>query len=263
MTDTTILEILRWIARLAGLLLALFILPFLFATGDWHWSDLDTRQWVGLIGIVALYGGLIVAWVRQGWGGLITVASWLLLFNTLGEGATVSLMIAPFAIGGVHLFCWLWLRDQPAALPRWIKVLIYGPLPVFLLLSTNEILSHPPLMASVGHPVTKIAGSWSMTTSDRHNGDILNLGEMTIHPDASVTGTTADRGNFHGSVLANRSWFGRLMNWRTDYLIRGKWDSGAEFTALVTLRDQALVGDLSVPQGALANTYHIRLARRL
>src|ERR1017187_8180659 len=44
---------------------------------------------------------------------------------------------------------------------------------------------------------------------------------FTIGPDGSVSGAVGNAALTNGQLAANRSWFGRLMNWRTDYVIRG------------------------------------------
>jgi hypothetical protein len=62
---------------------------------------------------------------------------------------------------------------------------------------------------------------------------------FTINPDASVSGRIGDATVMNARIIYNRSWFGRLMHWRTDYLIVGD-----RFTAPLTPRGVGLEGTL-------------------
>ena len=55
----------------------------------------------------------------------------------------------------------------------------------------------------------------------------------------------------NGRIIYNRSWFGRLMHWRTDYLIMGKLSRGGRFTAPLTMRGVGLEGALFLSQKPL------------
>ena len=78
---------------------------------------------------------------------------------------------------------------------------------------------------------------------------LLNLAA----PDASVSGRIGDATLTTGRMIHNRSWFGRFMHWRTDYLIMGKLSrvvrpservAGDGFTAPLTVRGVGLEGAL-------------------
>jgi hypothetical protein len=90
------------------------------------------------------------------------------------------------------------------------------------------------------------------------------LGSMdaifTINPDASVSGRIGEATLIDGRMIYNRSWFGRFMHWRTDYLIMGKLSqvvrpsarvAGDRFTAPLMPRGVGLEGALFLSQQPL------------
>jgi hypothetical protein len=113
-------------------------------------------------------------------------------------------MSIPAAIGALHLCSWWMLREFKVVppLPRAVAWAIFVPLAIFGLLSANEMLGQPPLMAGSAR---SIAGTWV-------DGET----RIVIAPDGAVSGSLGA-----GTVAANRTWFGRLLHWRSDYLIRG------------------------------------------
>lgn len=186
---------LTWVARITGLLLFLFVLPFAFGGPGWiQWSRLSGKEQLGLIAFGALYGGLLVAWFQPVWGGALTVGGWI------AHPVAAPLFLAPMLIGIIHLV----FRRPEGPVPRWLRLVLAGPLPVFVLLSANEILGNPPLMATFPADPT---GVWML---DRRCAPPC---EIRIDRDRTVTGCVS------GRIEPNRSWFGRLLNWRTDYRI--------------------------------------------
>jgi hypothetical protein len=115
---------------------------------------------------------------------------------------------------------------------------------VLILLCANEMFGMPPLMTPALHPPPELVGTWeaSLPTMDA---------VFTINPDASVSGRIGDAAVVNGRVVYDRSWFGTLMNWRTDYLIMGRLSRGGRFTAPLTLRGVGLEGALFLSQRPL------------
>lgn len=66
----------------------------------------------------------------------------------------------------------------------------------------------PPLLAGSARAV---AGTWSDETT-----------RLIIGPDGSVSGTIGADAIIGARIESNRTWFGRVLNWRSDYLIRGE-----------------------------------------
>jgi hypothetical protein len=92
---------------------------------------------------------------------------------------------------------------------------------------------------------------------------------FTIHPDGSVTGQVGDAAVLSGRMAYNRSWFGKLMNWRLKYAVHGKLDhavrgSGGfiladQFTAPLTMQGRYLSGALYFKRRVL----HVALVKEL
>jgi hypothetical protein len=116
--------------------------------------------------------------------------------------------------------------------PRKILAIVGLAVVVFILLCANEMFGMPPLMTPALHPSLELVGTWeaNLPTMDA---------VFTINPDASVSGRIGDATVMNARVIYNRSWFGRLMHWRTDYLIVGD-----RFTAPLTPRGVGLEGTL-------------------
>ena len=106
-----------------------------------------------------------------------------------------------------------------------------GPLPLFVLLCANEMFGNPPLMATLERPVAQLAGPCSIPGAT-----------LTIHPDATVTGAIRGVAIQSARLTPNRSWFGRLLGWRTDYRIRGSLVNGMPLNVLLNAHAGGLRG---------------------
>lgn len=199
---------LHWITRLVGVLMVLFLLTFvvahLVADGPPRLSDFSGTQAAYAFGLFCLYAGLAVAWFRPKWGGLMSITGWLLLRLPMDWP-----MVIPAAIGALHLGAWWMLRELPVVppLPRRMAAAIFTPLAIFAIFSANEIFGQPPLMSG---SVRAVAGTWSDETT-----------QLRITPDGAVSGTIGADAVIGARLIPNRSWFGRLMHWRSDYIVRG------------------------------------------
>lgn len=255
----------RWIARIAGTLLVLFLLAFIFGEGPPPFGRMTARENLLALGMGSLLLGLIVAWFREGWGGLLSVLGWG--FFGLVEKRPVwdwPLSI-PAAMGLLHLVCWWRLRGpaapmdpvSPAARVRrkMLYAAVLAVVTVFVLLCANEMFGQPPLMTAAGLPPAEAVGTWTadLTTVSRQPlaGGIPV--EFTIHADGSVSGNIGGKRLTSGRFVQNRSWFGRMMNWRTDHAIRGALEgavaspagaAGDRFSAPVEFRGAELRGSL-------------------
>jgi hypothetical protein len=157
-----------------------------------------------MAGLFAMLLGLGLAWKWEGLGGALTLAGYGVMAwaDHPGRGHT-AVVAAPFVIpaviGLVHVLCWWALRNAPSAWrpPVWL----WGALGVFVLLCGNEVFGNPPLMSGGRVP----QGTWT-------DGGMV----LTIAPDGAVSGS------LKGRIAPNRSWFGRLMSWRSDYIVRGE-----------------------------------------
>jgi hypothetical protein len=239
----------RWTARIAGTLMALFFLAFFVGEGFPNIFRLPWRESLSVLAISAVVVGLLLAWKWEGLGGGLAVAAMVAFMLLIGmRGVATGLLLVPSAIGLLHVVCWWRLRSAGLGweVPRKILAVVGLAVVVFILLSANEIFGMPPLMTPAFHPPPDMIGTWEarLTTMDA---------VFTINPDASVSGRIGDATVIGGRIVYNRSWFGRLMHWRTDgYLMLGKLSRGDRFTAgLMKTGDAGLEGSLFLSQKPL------------
>jgi hypothetical protein len=114
----------------------------------------------------------------------------------------------------------------PAAL--WVA------LGIFVLLCANEMFFNPPLMTPALKPAAALVGSWQ---AEPGKAEVVFL----IGPDASVAGKLGADLLTGAHITFNRSWFGKIMHWRTDYLIQGSV-SGQPFCAPFDLTGDGIKG---------------------
>ena len=261
----------RWTARIAGTLLFLFFLAFFFGEGFPNLFRTAARENLLFLAMAALFAGLALAWKWEGWGGLFSIAGFILLGILERKPLETPFLRLPAMVGVVHLVCWWALRVtapppgaawvNPFAGKAWRIFYIAGgaALGIFVLLCANEMFANPPLMTAPLHPGPEIAGTWrALVTGPRGRPlatpiDVV----LTIHPDASVSGTVGPATLLGGRIFNNRSWFGKLMHWREDYGIEGKltetlrlYDNVADdrFSAGLERRGPNLEGSLVVAQ---------------
>jgi hypothetical protein len=252
----------RWIARIMGTLMALFYLAFVVGEGPPPLFRLGLQQNLHFLGLTALFLGLLLAWKWDLWGGLIPLAGFVLLFavdaRSMGRG--LALFLAPLAVAVLSLLCWWGLRAGPPAggvawqAPRPALIVAGACVTVFVALCANEIIGNPPLMTPSLRPPAAMLGEWSGATRAfvRPASDTLDV-VFVIHPDGFVTGSIGDAAVLAGRIECNRSWFGKLMNWRADYAIRGRLShavqvtghvAGDQFSAPLMSKAQELDGSL-------------------
>lgn len=224
----------RWTARILGTLMVLFLLAFVFGEGPPRFSQMAGREQLYSLGLLGgLFLGLILAWRWEGWGGLLSMLGWAFLAVLSNRPPWALMLSIPAAVGLLHLLCW-WRLRGPAPPPgpvdsakRAHMRMLFAPLWVFLAafisLCANEMFGQPPLMTRTGPPPAELVGTWyaNLTTVSRQPlGEEIPVA-FTIGPDGSVSGSIGNAVLTSGRFVRNRSWFGRLMNWRTEYQIRG------------------------------------------
>jgi len=263
--------------------MVLFFLAFVFGEGPPPFARMSVRELFYALGLGSLFLGLIVAWFWEGWGGLLSLAGWgllAILANRLPWDLPFSI---PAAIGLLHLLCWWVLRGPvPPSSPvnstaragfSTLYTLLCVPLAAFILLCANEIFGQPPLMTRTGRPPAEMTGTWyanlTMVSGQRLPAEIPVV--FTIGPDGSVSGTVGNAALTKGQFVGNRSWFGRLTNWRTDYLIRGTLSrvvesyggtAGDRFSAPLNLRGSELGGSLFLSHPGAPKPLGLNLKRR-
>lgn len=229
MTNTQFALGLRWIARLAGLWMVLFLMTFVLAEGPPSISSFTVSERLYALGMASLYGGLAVAWFRPKWGGMASIGGWIFLAVVAKRIPFDWPMMLPASIGAANLLVSWALQNHIVVppMPRRLAVGIFAPLGLFGILSANEIFGQPPLMAISGRAAV---GNWIDAET-----------RLVIGPDGEVSGTIGADPIIGARLVPNRSWFGKLMNWRSDYLIRGGV-SGMQYRVFLNAESGGLVG---------------------
>lgn len=221
----------QWIARIGGTLLTLLFLAFLFGEPP-HLSAMTVRDGLMFLGVAGMVVGLSLAWKWEGLGGLVTLAGYglFLLIDPRAISATIFLLCGAFGL--LHLLCWWGLRGTAGSLR--LPAALWVALGIFVLLCGNETFGNPPLMTPGLKPAANLAGSWQ---AEPGKVEVVFL----IRPDALVTGNLGADTLTGAHITRNRSWFGQIMHWRTEYLIQGSV-SGQRFSAPFDLAGDGLKG---------------------
>ena len=102
--------ILRWMARIWSIpSIVALLLPY-FMEGLYWLQAASLREVVGHVCFFAILVGLILAWFREGLGGALTAAGFIIFYATwwatgdLPHGPFLALIAAP---GFLFLLCWL------------------------------------------------------------------------------------------------------------------------------------------------------------
>jgi len=219
------------IARFAGTLLLLFFTAFLFGEDPPNPLRFTTRESLFAAGLFALYGGLALAWYRALWGGLLSLAGFIYLAVLSGTVPLDWPLFAPAAVGLANL---IGSRARPAPPSSWSPKM-YLPFALIALLCVNEMFGDPPFPSALNSGSGNLHGTWS-------GGQVL----FNIAPDNLVTGEIGPNLISSARLSANRSWFGRLMNWRTDYRVRGTLAGGQSFSVLLNADASNLDGTVEI-----------------
>lgn len=246
----------RWTARILGSLMVLFLLAFFFGEGRPPLASMTIREQLYALGMAALFLGLVLAWFREGWGGLLSVLGWSGLAVLAGKPVWDMPLSIPAALGLLHILCWWRLHGPeppPVGIPK-LVLLLLAPLGIFILLCANEIFGQPPLMTGAGQLPAGMVGTW-------HQQAAIPIA-FTIAPDGSVSGMVGGQGLIAGRLVRNRSWFGWLMHWRTEYLIRGAMPNGDRFSAPVDFAGPELQGTLFLSHDGAPTPLQVSLRKR-
>jgi hypothetical protein len=221
----------RWTALGLGTSAVMFLIAMLVGEGPPQVSTLTVREQSMFAALLAVVAGFILAWRWEGYGGLLTIAATLAFAALDNDYNSAPVRIAGL-IGCLHVACALVLRRYPHSAGTNVSRAFWIVAGVLGLLTANEVFGNPPLFVGGLQPQVALTGDW-------HDAGLA----MTIRPDATVSGTVSGHAISKGKSETNRSWFGKLMNWRTDYRIGGEF-GGRHFSVLVNRRDSAFEGSL-------------------
>jgi len=235
-----------WAARIGGTLMALLYLALIVGEGPPPVWRLSLEQNLHFLGFVALTAGLLAAWKWEGLGGAIALAGFVLVVLIDSRSAKAWITVVPAAFGLVHTICWWRLRGaSPGRLPLALWVL-FG---LFVLLSANEVFGNPPLMTRRS-PSPAVVGLWRT-----ESGEVDAA--LTIGVDGAVAGRIGDAIVTGGRITANRTWFGRLLHWRSDYLLKGA-ASSEPFQGWIDSRGDRLDAAIAFPAKRITERVTLR-----
>ena len=224
----------RWTARGLGGLTALYFLYQLLRTGIPAPSLLTTGESVAVLGIAISFAGMFIVWMWEGAGGGLMVGGYMLAAATLSPMLSLRIFHVMAFSGALFVAAW-WLgnkqgkpvrRKLPAGVTGWFftwrKALAAGG-GLLGLLFLNELFITPPLMSPGIEVDPAIAGRWegrSAILSDWVRQHRLMV-FVNIGVDGMVKGGVGDAELAGGRIAANRSWFGSVLGWRSEYIISG------------------------------------------
>jgi len=198
-----------------------------------RWDKLGAL--VTAIGTVAFFAGIgfhgfpsiaLINLVPIGCFGIYWLAEWKL--RTTGAGA----------LG--------FTRPQKLALAALGTALV-----AFVLACANEMLGNPPLMTPALHPAPALAGAWHARAQAWPGPSEIEI-LLTVNADGTVSGRIGGATVSGARITGNRTRLGRVLHWRTDYIIRGELSgtavptqrNGNRFTAPLNFERPALVGSI-------------------
>jgi hypothetical protein len=124
------------------------------------------------------------------------------------------------------------------------------------------------------HPDRELQGAWYGTPTQWRPWPVTSSKsvEFNIHSDGSVTGTVGEATLTAGHITYGRSWFGRLLQVNSPYIITGKLSRvvqvseqvwGDRFTMPLRTRGEVLDGSLFLRNRPIRLMLARRLAGRL
>jgi hypothetical protein len=225
-----ILQHLSALTRFAGLAVFLFFAAMVLADGPPNPLHLSLHQQLYALALIALFGGLPLAFFRPLSGGLLTLIAWFLL-------AVLSMKIPldpPFLVPA--LIATLHLALVRYTTPARLSPALYATFACLLLIAGNEMFGHPPLFSNRLNPTAKLAGTWSSPGM-----------QLQIAQDATITGHIDGLSITEAKIYPNRTAFGRLIHWRSDYIVRGKLNPSQPFLLILNNTPTGLSGTLEMP----------------
>ena len=105
--------IIRWIARIVGLLYLAFFLLMLIGeelSSSQESNPLTVSAWLGFVFVFIYFVGLILAWKWEGIGGLIAIGGTIGFFVTIQKYSLMILIMAAPAL--LFLICWYLSRSR-------------------------------------------------------------------------------------------------------------------------------------------------------
>ncbi len=252
----------KWGGRLTALLLLLFWGMFFvehlsewFLRGDGRYPP----AWVSvheLFHFVMLAGlAMMLKWEKA--GALVMIIATVAFFGGIGFHGFPWIALINLAPVGCFGIAWLaeWrLRttDAVAQGPQKLVLAVMGAaFTALVLLCANEMLGNPPLLTPALHSSSALVGSWQARAQAWPGPSEIEV-HLTVHADGTVSGEIGGASVAGARISGNRTWLGRRLHWRTDYVIQGEL-SGVVGAAPLTNGDR-LAAPLNLEGGDLVGS---------
>ncbi len=218
------------LARFAGLAIFFFFAAMTLADGPPNPVHLSFHQNLYGLALIALFSGLAVAFFRPLWGGSLSLTAWLFLALLSMKLPLDTPFLIPALLAAVHVVLARYTTTTK------LSPAIYAAFACLLLIAGNEMFGHPPLLSHFSSPTAKLSGIWSSPGM-----------QIQIAPDAKVSGHIDGLAIAEAKIYPNRTPFGRLIRWRSDYIIRGKLNPSQPFLLILNNTPDSLSGTLEMP----------------
>jgi hypothetical protein len=225
----------KWLGRSTALLLLLFWgMFFVEHLSEWFLRA-DGRYppaWVWVqqgFHFVMLAGlAMMLKWEKS--GALVMAVGTTAFFGGIGfRGFPWMALINLVPIGCFSIY---WLAESSVRLvgadaqgfrraEKVVLATLGTGLTAFVLLCANEMLGNPPLLTPALPPSSALVGTWQATAQAWPGPSEIEV-LLTVHADGTVSGEVGGAALAGARISGNRTWLGRLLKWRTDYLIRGE-----------------------------------------
>lgn len=105
-TERRIITAIRWTARTVGLALLALIAAFAIGEGVPNPLQGSPAEMLCHVAVLAMLAGQIVAWRREGIGGVVILGGFT-LFAVVNHGVPLNIVFGPWLLTGLlYLICW-------------------------------------------------------------------------------------------------------------------------------------------------------------
>jgi hypothetical protein len=229
-----LVTLIRWVAHiLSVLVLFFFAIMFGGELAQGQTPDLKPRELLFFVAMAVQLIGLLIAFRKQMLGGLTVLVGFVLQAVLMPRSAlNPYFAVVPFT-GLLRVSCALLERRQAPPPPavtgkrasHRIALAVALVLAVFLGLVSSEIFMSPPLLAPRHIAVPAgLVGGWQgqARVANRWVQQRRLPVKLTVDASGMAEGTLGDARFLQGKLLPARSWFGRALGLKTDYVFVGQ-----------------------------------------
>jgi hypothetical protein len=229
-----LVSLLRWVAHVLSVLILFFFAVMMAGeVMQGQTPNLKPQEILFFAALAVQLIGLLVAFRKETPGGLMVLVGFLLQAVLLPRSALNPFFAVPPFTGLLRLSCaWLERHQAPPShavtgkrASHRIALTVCLVLAVFLGLVSSEIFMSPPLLAPrhVAVPAG-LVGGWQgqARVADAWVRQRRLPVKLAVDASGMAEGTIGDARFLRGKLLPARSWFGRALRLKTDYVFVGR-----------------------------------------